>query len=75
MDAAVGNASLQSQVWGRRPQVWSARARPRWIEHNSSNIPYTTAKTAAVHRKLSPLGLTKREEAGRKPVLECKQVR
>ena len=40
-----------------------------------ANIPYTTAKTAAVQRKLSPLGLTKREEAGRKPVLECKQVR
>ena len=40
-----------------------------------ANIPYTTAKTAAVQRKLSPLGLTKREEADRKPVLTCKQVR
>jgi len=41
----------------------------------AANIPYTTAKTAAVHCKLSPLGLTKREEAGRKPVLTRKQVR
>ena len=59
VDAAVGRASLQSQVWGEETTSVVLRASPEWFEHKQQLIfPAHNSQTAAVIRKLSPLGLS-----------------
>ena len=60
-----GFASLQSQVWGRRPQVWSGQGGSEVVKHSIADIiPYTQSLENSYQHKLSPLGPTTSGQVG-----------